>query len=48
MIIYSFNTCMKVYSVPDTPLDSESKALNETESIPILMELRWPGTVGRT
>lgn len=48
MIIHSFSAYMKVYYVPDTPLNTGNKAMNKIESVPTLMELRLPGTVSRT
>lgn len=38
MIIYSFNTYVKVYCVPDSPLNIGNKAVIEIESVPPLTE----------
>ena len=45
---HPFSAYMKVYYVPDTPLNTGNKAMNKIGSVPTLMELRLPGTVSRT
>lgn len=40
----SIHSCMKVYYVPDSPLNIGYKAMIEIESVPPFTELRLPRT----